>query len=144
MATHMPFRSWCPYCVAGKAVISGHHRKHAGPGSVPVISIDYAFMGNGQVNEEGMSATVHHVAGEGQNPIIVVEDDTPQVVSAHMVPRKGNDEHAVNRIAQDIKRLGYRKIFFKRDQAPAILALNEEVSGLIDQDVIMYASSVGE
>ena len=45
MATHMPFRSWCPFCVAGKAVSSGHHRKLEGPGMVSVVSIDYAFMG---------------------------------------------------------------------------------------------------
>ena len=24
MATHVPFRSWCPYCVAGKAGSSPH------------------------------------------------------------------------------------------------------------------------
>ena len=30
MATHMPFRSWCPFCVAGKAVSAGHHRKPDG------------------------------------------------------------------------------------------------------------------
>ena len=69
MATHMPFRSWCPFCVAGKAVSSGHHHKPEGPGSVPVISIDYAFMGKGQVNEAG----VEEGSEEGsQNPLIVL------------------------------------------------------------------------
>ena len=47
MATRMPFRSWCPFCVAGKAVSSGHHHKPEGPGSAPIISIDYASMGKG-------------------------------------------------------------------------------------------------
>ena len=45
MATHMPFRSWCPYCVAGKAV-SDPHRKNDGRGTVPIVSLDYAFMGH--------------------------------------------------------------------------------------------------
>ena len=45
-ATRMSFRSWCPFCVAGETVSSGHHRKPEGPGLVPMISIDYAFRGN--------------------------------------------------------------------------------------------------
>ena len=56
MATHMPFRSWCPFCVAGEAVNSGHRRNPEGPGLVPIVSIDYAFMGKGQVNNEGAAA----------------------------------------------------------------------------------------
>ena len=141
MATHMPFRSWCPFCVAGKAVSSGHHHKPEGPGLVPVISIDYAFMGKGQVNEEG----VEEGGEEGsQNPLIVLEDDTTKAVMAHMVPRKGADEHAVMRIVQDIKNLGYKKVIFKSDQEPAILALKEEVRRMLSQDVIMEASPVGE
>ena len=27
MANHIPFRSWCPFCVAGKAVSGPHHSK---------------------------------------------------------------------------------------------------------------------
>ena len=73
-----------------------------------------------------------------------MEDDTTKAVIAHMVPRKGPDEHAVARVAQDIKNFGYRKIIFKSDQEPAILALKDEVRRALDQDVIMEASPVGE
>ena len=51
-----------------------------------------------------------------QNPLLVLEDDTTKAVVAHMVPRKGTDEHAIMRIVQDIRNLGYRKIIFKSDQ----------------------------
>ena len=43
-----------------------------------------------------------------------MEDDTTNAVMAHMVPRKGMDEHAITGIVQDIKNLGYRKIIFKK------------------------------
>ena len=74
----------------------------------------------------------------------MLEDDTTKAVMAHMIPRKGTDEHAVMRIVQDIKNLGYRKIIFKSDQEPAILALKDEVKRMLNQDVIMEASPVGE
>ena len=45
--THWPFRSWCTHCVAGKAKASKHSSSGATSESeVPVISMDYAFMGN--------------------------------------------------------------------------------------------------
>ena len=104
MATHMPFRSWCPYCVASKAV-SDPHRKKDGLGTVPIVSLDYAFMGAGD-----------DASDSGQIPIIVIEDDTSNAVFAHMVPRKCYDEHSISRIAQDVRSLGYRRIILKSDQ----------------------------
>ena len=47
MITHIPFRSWCPFCVMGKACNSDHRRIKEPHGSVPVISIDYGYMGEG-------------------------------------------------------------------------------------------------
>ena len=44
--THLPFRSWCPYCVTGKA----HGRPHKSvkeqhDKQVPEIVFDYGFLG---------------------------------------------------------------------------------------------------
>ena len=133
MATHVPFRSWCPFCVTGKAPQDQHRRTQQGPGGVAKLSIDFAFMGAGQEEEQG-----------GHNPIIVLEDDTSKVITAHIVPKEGVDEHTVARIAQDIKNLGYKKIILKSDQEPAILALKEEIRRTLDIDVIMEESPVGE
>ena len=41
--------------------------------------------------------------------MLIMEDDTTKAVMAHMVQRKGTDEHAVVRITQDIKNFGYKK-----------------------------------
>ena len=142
MATRMPFRSWCPFCAGGKAVSSGRRRKPEGPGLVPIVSFDYAFMGKGQANSEGLGVGSDDDAI--QKPSIVMEDDTTKAVIAHMVPRKGPDEHAVARVAQDIKNLGYRNKTLKGDQELVILALEDKVRKALDQDVTMEASPVGE
>ena len=83
-----------PFCIAGKAVSDPHQQRTEGPGSVPVISIDYAFMGSGQYDDDG-----------SQNPILVMEDDTTKVITAHMVPRKGPDDCAISRLTQARKGL---------------------------------------
>ena len=114
MATHLPCRSWCPRCIAGKAVSDPRRKKGEGPGSVPTVSIDYAFMVSGQDQEyEG-----------DQHPLLVMEDDATKAISTHTMPRKGPDDYAVSRLAQDIKRRGHRIIRCKSDQEAAILALN--------------------
>ena len=44
---HMPFRTWCPHCVAGKAKADKHIASGGLAGSeIPVVSMDYAFMGD--------------------------------------------------------------------------------------------------
>ena len=44
--THMPFRSWCPHCVSGKAK-ERHHKKQtdADKKNIPEIVFDYCFLG---------------------------------------------------------------------------------------------------
>ena len=43
----MPFRNWCPHCLAGRAK-STKHMQGAGLGvsETPVINMDYMFMGD--------------------------------------------------------------------------------------------------
>ena len=41
---HIPYRSWCPHCVAGKGG-SGHHRTDSAKEKLgTTISLDYCFM----------------------------------------------------------------------------------------------------
>ena len=43
--THLPYRSWCPHCVRGKARRRNHRRKRRKvKDGIPVISIDYTWM----------------------------------------------------------------------------------------------------
>ena len=45
--THLPFRDWCPFCIRGRGLSSGHFaRKTPEESQVPTISIDYCFLGD--------------------------------------------------------------------------------------------------
>ena len=63
----------------------------------------------------------------GSMPIIVVKDSATKAPFAHLLPRKGPDPYAVDRISRDLQLLGHRRFIFKSDQEPAILALKDAV-----------------
>ena len=65
-------------------------------------------------------------------------------IFAHVVPRKGRDNYAAARIAQDIRILGYKRLYVKTDQEPAILALKEMVKTELDVEGGIEESPVGE
>ena len=52
MATHIPFRDWCPYCVAGKSKIDPHLKGNKGQRTTPKISLDYMYMTTGKQDEQ--------------------------------------------------------------------------------------------
>ena len=44
---HMPYRSWCEYCVRGRGKESPHlSRYEQADGGIPVVQMDYAFLHN--------------------------------------------------------------------------------------------------
>ena len=94
--THMPFRSWCPHCVSGKAQ-SRHHKRvdHQGEKQIPEVVFDYGFLG-GKDDEETLA-------------VQVARDRRTQMLFAHVVPRKGMvHEHGAVAMLQDLEKLGYK------------------------------------
>ena len=92
--THMAYRNWCPYCVAGKGKHASHFKQDR-EGGLPEIHVDYCFMcieGNPLatilVAKERMMkmvmATVVHMEG-GSNEFLAM-----RVLSAEIRPRTGN------------------------------------------------------
>ena len=67
-ATHIPFRNWCPYCVAGKAKTEPHKQSElCKPDGVNVVSMDYAFMGEkGSGSAEDDDGDVVEIQVEGE------------------------------------------------------------------------------
>ena len=99
--THVPFRAWCKACVAGKAQNDPHYHKQDAEresSKVPVISMDYAFMG-----QEGQ---------EGLTKILVVKDRKMKNIFSHPVRAKGTaaESWIAGRICKDIRGLGYNRI----------------------------------
>ena len=56
--THLPFRNWCPHCIAGRGH-SDHHKRQLRDveQEVPTVSVDYAFM-NSKNGEESMQPMI--------------------------------------------------------------------------------------
>ena len=101
--THWPFRSWCKHCVAGKAKASGHRSTgNTGASEIPIISMDYAFMGDKDVEAdeaEAVDADAHYDRNESDDSkvkILVARDSKSRVCAAIPVPRKGVDQEDWN------------------------------------------------
>ena len=94
---HVPYRSWCEACVAGRG-IGDQHR--AGPEStVPVIRFDYLL-----VTKKGIKLKDQVQPGEVLLKVLVVKDSMSKVISAHVVKSKGveDDGYAVAKLKRDI------------------------------------------
>ena len=46
--THVPFRSWCKWCVLGRE--RGIQHRKAGTSTVPIVGVDYFFLTKGGVH----------------------------------------------------------------------------------------------
>lgn len=108
-ATHLPFRSWCPFCVAGKAKNEPHWvQEKDRPSGVNVVSLDYMFMGD----QEGLTGIAEDQGSEDEDdndeetskkmPILVMRCRHTKYIFASVVPRKGNHPYTVKRVGQDI------------------------------------------
>ena len=114
-ATHVPFRSWCPHCVAAAGKATPHFKTKDSEGkTVPCIHADYWFMRD-QRGAESM-------------PVIVIRDDDTKAFGAHVVTVKGNVEWVAEKVAEDIEKMGHvGKISMKTDQESALKDLRQGV-----------------
>ena len=70
-------------------------------------------------------------------PMLVLKDSRTKVTLARVVPKKGRDQYAIERLQKDIANLGYKKMILKSDNEPAIVALKEAVKREREQDIIL-------
>ena len=71
---HIPYRSWCSTCVAGRGVKSPHKTRRRTSDDLPRFSIDYGFLG-----DEGQPTSV----------LLVMKEITTGMMMSMIVPRKG-------------------------------------------------------
>ena len=85
---------------------------------VPHVSMDYGFLGQ---NEEDAL------------PIIIIRDHASHTTCSHAVPCKGTtgSPYPVRQVAYSIARLGHKKIIFKSDDEPAIVALRNAITAVL-------------
>ena len=80
-ANHIPFRSWCPVCVAARGKESPHKRTLESSHNFPIFSCDYGFLGSQDAE--------HKII------IFVIKESKSGSIWVTMVPRKGVSETEV-------------------------------------------------
>ena len=133
--SHLPYRSWCPYCVAARRPNSRHGRSQTeDQKSLPLLVADYCFMKD---NDDQEITTV-----------LVARLYPAKAILATACPSKGVDDHVIARVAAFVKDSGYTKLIYRSDQEPSLRALLEESFKKASADRLVQAvpeaSSVGE
>ena len=126
-ATHVPFRSWCEFCVHGKAKDDPHYKaKKNREIMIPEIAMDYMWLkGKFPFNQGGEGEE-----GKGQ-PILIIKDRETKFKQAIMVPNKGVEPYAVKTLTDILARTyGYAKMVLASDQESTIVALKGAVKKL--------------
>ena len=93
--THTPFRSWCPFCVAGRGPTAQHRRgENQEGGDRNDIALDYFFLRD-------------EAGGESQ-PVLGLRDRRTGLYGAHTVPFKGaGSDWIARQIGRDVGKCGY-------------------------------------
>ena len=140
--THAAFRSWCPHCVRGRGRNAAHRTIRRDADALPTLSFDYCFLGSKNPDED------HEQESAGMTPVIVMHDDVSGSVFAHAVPKKGVDYEelplAVRAVTHDIYSLGYKRVIFRDDQEPALVAFLQAVRRALMGEVVFENSAVGD
>ena len=115
---HLPFRSWCPECVAGRAT-GEQHLARKDQKQITTFSMDYLYLTKSRVVEREALLDGEEV----EMKVLVAKDSQTKTLFAHAVVAKGSDEegYAITRIVEDIAWLGHTRMILKSDNEPAIL-----------------------
>ena len=131
--THIPYRSWCKWCVEGRG--RGAQHSASSGSSVPIVGADYFFMTPGGVKKREELEYELDAAGEEQLmaartqgsivKCIIVRCMQSKHIFAHCVPCKGGDEegYVADLVVGDILWLGHSELIVKGDNEPALQAL---------------------
>jgi hypothetical protein len=139
--THVPFRSWCKWCVLGRG--RGMQHRKAGTSTVPIVGVDYFFLTKGGVRTR--KELDFSMTPEGETELeaarsrgdlvkyLLVRCFQQKAVFAHLVPQKGLDEKniACDFVLGDLGWLGHTRLIMKSDNEPAVKALVARVIELV-------------
>ena len=135
---HVPYRSWCPACVAGRGrsdrhAVAAESEEH----TKPVVSIDYCYLCSDKKDEA--KAT----------PILAIRHSHDSWLDALALPSKGT-QHSYNAkaLAAKLAATGLSSLILRSDQEPAIIELKRTAAKICREEhgmeVILEESPVAE
>ena len=123
---HLPYRSWCDECVAGRRDNPAHRPVECKDNSVHEVMMDYCF-----VRRQDETEVI---------TILVLKERQSRAIQAWVVPNRSTfleEGAAAERAAEGIRRFGLRdKVILKTDNELAILALRALVLAKLDVKVL--------
>ena len=146
--THLPFRSWCPDCVRGKAKCNPHWKgvakdEHA----IPTVAFDYWFASDRAKNDDDLTRKSETADDEDDSkcaPVLVAKDSHSKYVFASVVPRKGAEQWVVSLVVWWLDYLGYKSVILKCDGEHAIRDLVKQVKDSWSGSVMLEFPSTGD
>ena len=133
---HLPYRNWCRACLYGK----GNHDPHRVgqeqdklDKDVPMVSVDYTFMGDGVVTAE-------------KNPMLCTYDNATDSLHLYVTREKGVNRWIAKAISSDLESMGYGgvRICMKSDQENAVVSVKQAVAELRSSPTSMLESPARE
>ena len=130
--THLPYRSWCADCVAGRRNNPAHRRMAAEEHQVPEVGMDYCF--------------IRRRAEDDTTTVLVIKDRDSRAIRAHVLRYKGTClEEAADLATQGIQGFGHKgKLQIKTDNEAALLDLRRTVVGKLDAGILPIKPPPGE
>ena len=135
-ASHIPYRSWCRWCVEGR----GLHDQHPSgmeldklDKCIPCVSMDYLFMGDKKTAAE-------------HNPILGTYDNGTDTIKVYVTKKKGAVVWLPRAINSDLESLGYGgcRVSIKTDQEKSVMAVKRAVADERSAPTAMLESPVRE
>ncbi len=77
-------------------------------------------------------------------PTLKIKDKVSGKVMAHIVPRKGNHDFAVDCLKMFVEDCGHKELVLKSDQVPAIMSLKQRFKEESSYAITFEQSPVGE
>ena len=133
--THLPYRSWCPFCVAGRRKNNAHFAKRGEGRAKPLLCADNCFVAETE-DDENLSVLVGRVYPSTALLAVPCE-------------QKGHDEYAISRTTAFMKAECLSELVYRSDQERAIRRLLGDVVTLAVKNgdtfsAVPEASAVGE
>ena len=134
-ATHVPYRNWCPICVAARGKEDPHKRQVGArqgrrKAGLPKFSLDYQKLKSKLKKKDEKTEENKVEADDGESLKIIVGKDEPTgMLTSHRVEVKGpGDEWIIRRLVKDVEELGRGDIIIKTDGEPSMLAVQKAVA----------------
>ena len=129
--THIPYRVWCRWCLMAKAKDRAHHKVVRTKDGVPLLCMDFFFIGEG--------------VGNPTVPAVSLKDSKSKALFAHVIPGRGIEyDWPAKQLSANIKGLGYRRVVLRCDNEPAIVAMAEAVKAKCPVEIVIETSPPGD